>query len=1155
MSARRVARPPVLRRIPLDRSAVIEASAGTGKTFTLENLVVELLLTTDVTIDHILLVTFTEKATNELRVRVRAKLEELRSPGDDAQGQVPTELDDVWVIDDDARERIDRALQSFDGATITTIHAFCQRVLRENAFASGRMFCEQQVDGRDAFTRAMREALRRDIACDRHRALWLGAALRTGWSIERIEQLLWQCMQSRGDLRPVLNTGALVQALNAFPIGIARRTGGAVELCRWGMHATTAKTVARRLSELADVVERAGAGADLPAYVIDAQNIRLDYLLEKLPSTPPRIGPAAELCAAALELARNTPTFSAGLAQMILPPVRDELARRKREAGHYDFDDMLALVAEALHGPSGGALVATMRDRWRYVLIDEFQDTDETQWSIFRRGFFDPGDRRSVVHLVGDAKQSIYRFRGADVFTYLRARDEIGGDKAQSVQLEHNYRATAALVAANNAIFDQTAQHPIFTGILEHTPLMCGRPDRTLVDGDGRAVSPVHVMRFREAADTRALSMLGERMGREIATITDPLRPWRLDGCPLRPSDVFVLTRTAREGRTIGTALRAAGVPHAFYKQDGLFQTDEAKELRTLLLAIDSPNDRARRLAAWLTPFFGLPLTVIERARDLPSTHPWVASFPMWKALADARDFDRLFEWLIRDTGLIRREIFFGNGERELTNYLHILELLLEHAHASRATIRDLVHLLSGLIDGTRLPLDLEGSVQRLDSERRAVQIMTIHKSKGLEAPIVFVAGGFWHLRGDDVRIYHQGGRRLAWVGPMNDPEVAKRIKAEEREEEERLMYVALTRAKGRLYLPCAMSEDRMKSEPMCPQPRALRGAYDVVNRRLADLLDSGEPLLSVEDVDFQNESARSAQSRERGRDWCPPAGLLCEEDDRAKLADLRRRRAGAFVTSYTRMKGDWATGRGASDEAIESIEAASETALRGARTSGVFLHELLERIPLASFRTSGFDSWRSLLDVSELFDEAVVAHRIEGMQREHAERLVWAAYTTVVRLPGRGLLGGIAAAPHVVREMDFVFPMAGPVETAASLRGVRGYVRGSIDLAFEFDGLTYFVDWKSDSLPSYAPESLDRRVRNRYETQARLYSVAIAKLLGVRTSQEYEARFGGMLYCFLRGFDAEGQGLWSARPSWQQVLEWESALRAPRYRASGTQA
>ena len=195
-------------------------------------------------------------------------------------------------------------------------------------------------------------------------------------------------------------------------------------------------------------------------------------------------------------------------------------------------------------------------------------------------------------------------------------------------------------------------------------------------------MSPLQVFQFDEAID---LARLGSRIALEIRGITDVRRPWRLDGRSLSYSDIFVLTRKNDEARVVGGALRSAGVPYAYYKEDGLFQSDEALEVRTLLAAIDAPNDRSRRASAWLTRFFDLPLADVDRARDLPPSHPFVARLSGWKALADGRDFDRLFEAIVVESGVLRREIFFGEGERELTNYLHLFELLLEHTRERRA--------------------------------------------------------------------------------------------------------------------------------------------------------------------------------------------------------------------------------------------------------------------------------------------------------------------------------------------------------------------------------------------------------------------------------------------------------------------------------------
>jgi exodeoxyribonuclease V beta subunit len=1134
VSPRRVARPSVLRRVPLDRHAVIEASAGTGKTHTLEHLVVELVLAGDVPVDRILVVTFTEKATNELRLRVRRKLEDLH----DGRGAEPTESElrdgDFWTIDDAAQVKLTRALHALDGATIATIHAFCQRVLRENAFASGRLFAERQVDGRDAFGRALRESMRRVVATDPARAPWLEAALRSGWYIGRIEDLLWSVSQARGELRPAFDPAALDAAMAAFPVEVREQFRGRDEMRAWGMHAATAKKVGSQLSEIAEAVETAREGGGGPAFVQACASVEFPYLLDKLPPFLPRPGVLGRACEAALGLARVTPSLTGALAQTMLGPLREELAQHKRAEGQYDFDDMLSLVDDALRGPRGGALVEALRARWSYALIDEFQDTDETQWSVFRRAFFEPHPAaKSVVCLVGDPKQSIYRFRGADVETYARAREDVVASGGARLALDTSYRATAALVGATNAIFDAGAASPFFTGGIAYEPVRCGRPERALLDGAGRKLSPVHALRFEGEPP---LAAVAARIAREIAVITDPARPWRLDGEPVAPHEVFVLTRTGLEGKTVGAALRAAGIAHAFFKEDGLFQTAEAREVRTLLLAVDDPSDRSRRLGAWLTPFFALPLEEAERARDLPASHPYHSRLLAWKALADAREFERLFDAIVADSGILRREIFFADGERELTNYLHVLELLLEHARRTRATLRDLVHALSGLIDKTRMPLDLEGNVQRLESERRAVQVMTVHKAKGLEATVVFVAGG-WGWTGDrEVRTVHLGGERVAWVGKLPS-DLKARVQEEEREEDQRLMYVGLTRARGRVYLPCAAKQG---------VPYKGRGGYEPVNRRLGELLAQGSEWVTVEDVGPPRPSLRVVATEEARAEWVPPRALLHDADAAAEHARLREGHAGALVTSYTRLRGARSGARAAwTDEpeerrerkAEEVVDVTTGAALSSTRTSGVFVHEVLERVPLASF-AADFDAWRARPDVAALFDETVAVHRVDPAQRASAERLVFDAYTTSIALPGGATLPRIAGASRVVREMEFVFPA----------QEGRVFVRGSLDLAFDHEGRTYFVDWKTDRLPSYGPAAVGEHVGAHYAEQARLYALAVVKLLGLRSAEDHASRFGGILYVLLRGLDGAGNGLWTSRPSWDELRVWDDALRARRF-------
>jgi exodeoxyribonuclease V beta subunit len=1149
MSLRHAARPAILRRIPLDRHVVIEASAGTGKTFTLEHLVIELLLSTDVAVDRLLVVTFTEKATHELRARIRAKLEALSSGTFEPASEAEVRAGDAWAIDDPAREKLARSLHALDGASIATIHAFCQRLLRENSFAGGRLFEEQQVDAREAFGRAFRDVLRQEIAAEPARARWLEGAIANGMTIPTLEDLLWKAATSRGEIHPAFDAPRLEAALDAFPLEDAQSLTRE-RIKRWGVtHGSTLTSLCKKIGSIREAVDRARDTGSPAAYLAAAEDAELDfaYVEEKLTPLSPPPGADADVHAALLRLARASVSLSAALVQVILPRVRRALTQTKREAGRYDFDDMLSLVDDALRGPNGDALAAAMRARYRYVFIDEFQDTDETQWSIFRRAFYGPprtaAEVPSRLVLIGDPKQSIYRFRGADVETYIEAKRDVLASGGESVALEHNFRATAALVEATNALFDPAAAEPLFTGEVRYAPVACGRPDRTFTDGDGDAATPVEVLRLPPDLPSAELgSVLAAEIAREIRTLTDPLRPYRLDGRALEPRDVFVLTRSTREGVLIGRALQEARIPHAFYKEEGLFQSEEAQEVRCLLAAIDDPTNRSARLAAWMTPFFGLVLSEVEHAKDLPDSHPFVERLREWKILADRRDFDRLFESILWDSGVLRREIFFAPNERSLTNTMHLFEVLTDRVHAGHKTLGDLVLDLAGLRAKTKLPLDvIEGNVKRLESDRSAVQIMTIHKAKGLEAPVVFVGALFGSMP-DRVRVYHDAHRRKAWVGSSEPEAVDKAAKVGEREEDERLLYVALTRAMGRLYLPHFTSKGR-------------RSAYEPVNRRITALLAKSEATLGVRDIvrDAPPTSAAptsAASSTAPGASWRPDVRRLRSHDGEGAYDTLRARHAGALVTSYTRMKAKQSGARGGIALSVEDRreESARERAaegprglLRSARTSGIFLHELLERVPIASFAAPDVNAWRAQPDVAALVAEAIAVHRVDPAQREHAETLVWTAYTTPVALPEGRRIDGFARARRVAREMEFVFPLR-PVEESTD-----GYVRGSLDLAFEHDGLTYFVDWKSDSLESYEGPRLAEHVARHYEDQWKLYALAVMKLLGLRTEEEYVARFGGFLYCFLRGFDRNGAGLWAFRPAFGDMMAWERDLQASR--------
>ena len=1153
----RIVRPEILARIPRGRHAVIEASAGTGKTWTLEHLILDLLLAdATVTIEQILVVTFTEKATSELRMRVRKKLEELLAAGPDP---VADALPDArcWVIDPPARARLTRALHSFDSAPISTIHAFCQRVLTEHAFAGGRLFEQTQVDGHDAFGRAFRQVLRERFAADHEYRPWLRAALDSRLSVEELELQLFKISEKRvAELRPRFDPDALRAAASAFPIASLDDPATALEL-PWA-------------TSLAGALHRFLEGGH-PAALVGALTAIAAL------STKKSVSPAARrLQTAAATLASATVELRAAIAQIFLPPVQELLRRHKREAGQFDFDDMLTLVRDNLVGDGGGALAAILRERYRYALIDEFQDTDEVQWAIFRKLFFEPGGAsggKNLMVLIGDPKQAIYAFRGADVQTYLAARSEVVEAPDQLLHLATNYRSTGAMIEAYNAIF----AGPFFTGAIDYRhPVACGDPDLAAVDRDGRPIAPIQLLQC--VGDPLRSEIiwdgLAAAIAREIGDLLGP-RPITLRqkgrDLPVREGDIYVLTRTDREGRTVGDALREAGIPHSYYKQEGLWKREEAEHVLDLLAAIDDPHLPSLRFRAWLTPFFGLSLADLRACKEVPEGHPLVRRLLDWHTLAERKSYDQLFARIVEESGLVRREVFQKESERELTNYLHLFEILLEEVGRTRCTLRELCFTLRGYIEGRKQPPGENGGVQRLETERDAVQIMTIHKAKGLEAKVVFLAGGFFrgHGRGDGLRVYHLGGhlpgndggpdsagRRVAWIG--HPPDDVKRVAdSEDDEEEQRVLYVALTRAQARLYLPYfAPGVKRVPERP-----------YKVVNDRLRALAPGFAAVphlfgVTVVPCPAPPAAARPGLAGRSLRLWKPPTKLLASDEPKEDFAAMRERHRGFTVTSYTRMRGAHAGWQAPREEEAEDFKADAEAPeeagrddeLPGGRAVGVFLHALIEAVDLAALRAAGsLEVWRALPSVGDLLRTEARRHGIDERHLPRAAELVHTTLTVPVRL-GAHAIDGLGSAARSLREVEFLYPIpeagARAIASLAELRVEKGFVKGFVDYVFEHEGLLYFADWKSDLLPRAGAARIRAHVERNYLLQAQLYSLALVKMLGVTDEADYEARFGGLLYCFLRamrsGPGGDGSdGVYFDRPTWATLRAWEQELAA----------
>ena len=969
--------------------------------------------------------------------------------------------------------------------------------------------------------------------------MWLAS----GQTIDWLETMLYKARQLRCDWGMTYDPERLARASRAF--GELPLSAMVQAVYRVVSHKGHASHIVKRLELLLEIVIGFATHADPARLLGDLDDAVYDkdvfqFVLERMEKGRDKPG-VAELLGTLAELANAAVPLETAMAQRFGPLVEERLRARKRSAGHYDYEDMLALVVEALRGPQGDDMAAALRERFRLAIIDEFQDTDPVQWEIFRRIFLD-GPAARPLYVVGDPKQSIYGFRGADVNTYADACRTIGPGGAQ-LALDRNFRSTGTVIEAFNALLDQSAPHPFFSaGAGYANPV---RPGRATDAGDPTH-PPLSLLRVKADSEEK-LPMRVVRLTLARAIADEIAALLVAPGAP-PPHEVFVLTRIRKESQAIASQLAARGVPAVVYGQEGLYETDEARHVRDLLRAIADPHDPAKRLRAWLTPFFALPISELPAAAA-GGDQPLRDRLSAWHAAAQGRDLGDLFGRILEDSGVVRRELAAGDNLRRLTNYQHLFEILAAEAGRTGTGVGDLARRLAALVAKLVVPNPEEGNQLRVEGDRDAVQIMTMHAAKGLEADVVFVYGGFGPAPTDTVKTYAVDGRRQRLAGRPRLDAIKELVKRERDGEDQRLYYVALTRARKRLFLPFSGNlPDEEDAEPSTREEYwRLAGGYRHVNRRLRELL--AEParrrLFAARDIPVDaRDSEDIAPPAADLAAWRPDPGdaAPADGDSDGALARLRHARAGAVTTSYSRIKqahGGYRPPTEVLDEVAAPAPAAVDAdadgdELRGGARAGIFLHALLEKLPLETLReTPALDEWRARDDVRELTLALLRRHGRDPRDLGAATRLAHATLTAPLPVVG-GELAGLAYATRTAREMEFLFPF--PAEAGGA---ERGFVKGFVDVIFEHDGRAYFGDWKTDRLPAWDAATIAAHVDANYALQERLYALALVQMLGITDAASYEAKFGGTLYVFVRGLGRSPAAIRARRPGFDDVDGW----------------
>ncbi|HEH9440879.1 TPA: exodeoxyribonuclease V subunit beta [Aeromonas sobria] len=1186
-------------RFPLHGERLIEASAGTGKTYTIAGLYLRLLLghgplieegadagqpsahERPLSVTEILVVTFTEAATAELRGRIRGRIHEarlafMRGESKDALlAQLLVEVEDHEL----AARRLLAAERQMDEAAVFTIHGFCQRMLKQNAFESGALFeTEFLTDDSQLRLQAVSDYWRSEFypvdktLASSVRALWPSPAalLRemSSWldnSELEIHPMLGDETLAARHQGAMSRIAAVKSEWLAQTDEIRRQTDGQVS--RY-----TGKNYEGWLAKIADWAQDESSGYAIPKELERFGQTVLEENLKKGGAVP-----TLPLFSQIDQLLASRPGIRDLILQRAAKVVRSRMQASKRQAHQLSFDDLLKDLDGALGSSLGERLCERIRATYRVAMIDEFQDTDPQQYRIFHRlyGSQESGSQERGGHtdtallMIGDPKQAIYGFRGADIFTYIQARRNVSAHYT----LGRNWRSSSALVGAVNGLFERAKDPFIYEADIPFLPVEAqGKSKALLLDG---ATAPVLHCWQLSGQPTFNRGDYQSKMARATAAEIHRLLTLAREGKAkigdqaVKAGDIAVLVRTGAEGKLVQQELARLAIASVYLSnRESVLEQVEAREILLILHACQNPSEERSLRAALATGLFDLDAKALDGlASDERAWESAVQEFMEYRKIWHRRGVLAMLRALLHRRNLASSLLASPYGERRLTNFLHLGELLQQVS----SELDGEYALLRWLGEAVSRPNGQDAEqVLRLESERKLVQIVTIHKSKGLEYPLVFLPF-ICSYRTAETPLYHEAdeaGNRtiLDLTGAEGSLAEADR---ERLAEDLRLLYVALTRGVYATWLGLApVRAGAGKSEKT-----------DLHHTAIGYLLQKGEEGDAATLASALTELSQALPGVAVGEpSLTRPAPLPPEEEQlgepqvRHFTGSLERdwwisSYSGLAAQGHGHSKGVLAN-PGFDDEVVteaaalaaEQPEEAPQPSIftfpKGARP-GTLLHSLFETIDFQSAAGESLAHHIATLLAQDGFDESwaqVLQQQVEAVLDTPLET----GFGEPVRL--RDL-----APDRKQVELEFFLPMGrvtAPALTALcqqhdplsrgnkplSFATVQGMLKGFIDLVFEWQGRWYLLDYKSNHLgmspADYSRPALERAMaEHRYDLQYQLYSLALHRLLTLRLpGYDFEQHFGGVFYLFLRGMPQGG--IFHTRPSRELVLGLDELFR-----------
>ena len=1205
--------------VPLDRDLLVEASAGTGKTYALTTLVARLIVESGWRIDKLLIVTFTIAATGELRSRIRSTLRDALNvaQGDATGDSQARDLIDRWRSEhiEDGRivSRLTVALRDFHRANVMTIHGFCQRALTEFAF-NARIPFGFSVSGDDKVdvAAALRDLWRDHMAPEP--IPLLETAKSDGFDLETLTKWVGAHHAKPSVIRgPVANQHAssVDARLKAFEATRAAWEDAgqrnsfleALKTLTWNRNEN-----AERLPEVLDAFE-----AD------DPDLIPLRYtgyfgrqaLSGKLRKRPQQQLPDIPLYDRFDELGAIADTMRrlwlSERRRLLLEKTRRSLRHNTWKHRRLSFNALLTELDRALDEEQGAALAQRMRGRYPVALIDEFQDTDRLQARIFEKIYPGQGVHRATAPnkggliIVGDPKQSIYRFRGADVFAYLGASAH--RDNVRRLSLKRNYRSKPALVRAVNAVFKRVNPFLRPEQIQFEEVQAATRQSDGLRTRDQRVdPRPFQLRLFPGAEDGKSWNkgdlneVAAERAADEIAQLLTLARDRKAtlksngNSKVLVGGDIAVLVRTGNQGRTIAHKLRVRGVQSVEMGIDSVFATIEAGQVRHVLRALATDpaeyNFTPLLRGALATDLFGLGMRELGELQDDDDTWArWSAwardSHRMWDEKGIATMIRRLL--FAEETNCAARLLEYPDGTRRLTNVLHLTELMQQAEAAERLSPQGLVDWLARA--AAHPESTDEGTQLRLESDEHLVKIVTIHRSKGLEFPVVFCPfawDGSRKPRTAKTAEYHEHDGSVAVVDLNPSADAVAREWIEKQADELRLLYVALTRAKYH----CVVTWARVNYGGNAPLAWLIHGRELAADGTLEAQLDANATHVKSLDSEAWLAEVRQFANGQSDAiattvlDGATPIPWPLQEDlDLQVIEALAARKLNRRLqrirqrTSFSALVSEMGSARtsaehedvdqpdhdqddsaiadnGAPEPIVDEAAPRREpedlldpfTFPSGLR-AGNCLHEIFET------------NVESDADLDEICRDSLAKYRIDAQWEPVARTIVENTLNAPLEDPVDGSVFRLAEAKRPIAEMEFHLPLNGLDRAGLgrcfaahsydhgipeSQSQIDGFLHGFIDVVARHGERWYVMDYKSnrlgDNIGAYSANALQEAIHaHGYHVQYLFYLTALHRFLRLRLPDyDYERHIGGVFYLFVRGMspDMPGHGLFHDAPT-----------------------